>query len=147
MLRFICLTCCTCRVVFDDMYQAVVYGIEEQLTGDVRDAVIRFWHTTVEPFFGRQQRPYTQLHTKTELQQLEAEEHAGKASSSSDQVRTRMCMISFVRAVVAAAMVLYDPLWLRNYVSCVVVAADLAAGSAAAAEGVHGLHAGCCAVG
>jgi hypothetical protein len=28
-----------------------------------------------------------QLHTKTELQQLEAEEHAGKASSSSDQVR------------------------------------------------------------
>ncbi|WIA19087.1 hypothetical protein OEZ85_003737 [Tetradesmus obliquus] len=73
------------EVVFDDMYQAVVYGIEEQLTGDVRDAVIRFWHTTVEPFFGRQQRPYTQLHTKTELQQLEAEEHAGKASSSSDQ--------------------------------------------------------------
>jgi hypothetical protein len=69
------------------MYQAVVYGIEEQLTGDVRDAVIAFWHTTVEPFFGRQQQQYQQLHTKTELQQLEAEEHAGKASSSSDQVR------------------------------------------------------------
>jgi hypothetical protein len=68
------------------MYQAVVYGIEEQLTGDVRDAVIAFWHTTVEPFFGRQQRQYQQLHTKKELQQLEAEEHAGKASSSSDQV-------------------------------------------------------------
>jgi hypothetical protein len=75
------------------MYQAVVYGIEEQLTGDVRDTVIAFWHTTVEPFFGRPQRPYQQLHTKTELQQLEAEEHAGKASSSSDQVRSMACML------------------------------------------------------
>jgi hypothetical protein len=85
-LRIVSPCCCVCSVVFDDMYQAVVYGIEEQLTGDVRDAVIAFWHTTVEPFFGRQQRQYQQLHTKTELQQLEAEEHAGKASSSSDQV-------------------------------------------------------------
>eukprot|EP00882_Tetradesmus_deserticola_P011207 GHRQ01011856.1.p1 GENE.GHRQ01011856.1~~GHRQ01011856.1.p1 ORF type:complete len:534 (+),score=277.95 GHRQ01011856.1:129-1730(+) len=80
-------------LVFDDMYQAVVYGMEEQLTGDVRDAVIAFWHSTVEPFFGRHQRTYTQLHTKTELQQLEAEEHAaGKASDSSDPVR-RACKL------------------------------------------------------
>jgi hypothetical protein len=49
----------------------------------VRASVIVFWHSFVEPFFGRGERTYTQLHTKTELQQLEAEEHAGKASSSS----------------------------------------------------------------
>eukprot|EP00878_Enallax_costatus_P007439 GHUV01007791.1.p1 GENE.GHUV01007791.1~~GHUV01007791.1.p1 ORF type:complete len:1062 (+),score=409.26 GHUV01007791.1:105-3290(+) len=72
-------------IVFDDLYQAVVYGIEEQLTGDVREAVLTFWHTMVEPFFGRGQRQYQQLHTKIELQQLEAEEHAEKASSSDDE--------------------------------------------------------------
>lgn len=65
-------------IVFEDLYQAVVYGIEEQLTGDVREAVLTFWHSMVEPFFGRGQRQYHQLHTKTELQQLEAEEHAGE---------------------------------------------------------------------
>lgn len=74
------------------MYQAVVYGIEEQLTGDVREAVVAFWHSTVEPFFGRGQRTYQQLHTKTELQQLEAEEHA-KASSSSEQVSINQWLV------------------------------------------------------
>lgn len=64
-------------IVFEDVYQAVVYGIEEQLAGDVREAVLNFWHTTVEPFFGRGQKQYQPLHTKTEMQQLEAEEHAG----------------------------------------------------------------------
>jgi hypothetical protein len=86
------------------MYQAVVYGIEEQLTGDVRDAVIAFWHTTVEPFFGRPQRPYQQLHTKTELQQLEAEEHAGKASSSSDQVSKDGVAVCFVRSLAGSCV-------------------------------------------
>lgn len=72
-------------VVLEDLYQAVVYGIEEQLSGDVRESVLAFWHDSVEPFFGRGRRTYTPLHTQTELQQLEAEAHgAAAASSSSD---------------------------------------------------------------
>jgi hypothetical protein len=88
-------------VVFEDVYQAVVYGIEEQLTGEVRSSVLAFWHSFVEPFFGRGERAYVQLHTKTELQQLEAEEHADKQSSSSSDEEEgkkgeRACAHAFV---------------------------------------------------
>lgn len=53
--------------------------------GDARSSVLSFWHKFVEPFFGRGQRAYTPLHTKTEMQQLEAEDHQDKQSSSSDE--------------------------------------------------------------
>eukprot|EP00879_Flechtneria_rotunda_P010154 GHRR01010615.1.p1 GENE.GHRR01010615.1~~GHRR01010615.1.p1 ORF type:complete len:776 (+),score=281.26 GHRR01010615.1:210-2537(+) len=77
------------NVVFGDVYQAVVYGIEEQLTGDARESVLAFWHTAVEPFFGRGVRQYQQLHSKTELQQLEAEEHGDRDSSDDEQDEDR----------------------------------------------------------
>lgn len=47
--------------------------------------MLAFWHSFVEPFFGRGQRQYTPLHTKMEMQQLEAEEHVEKQSSSSEE--------------------------------------------------------------
>lgn len=47
--------------------------------------MLAFWHAFVEPFFGRGQRQYSPLHTKTQMQQLEAEEHVEKQSSSSDE--------------------------------------------------------------
>lgn len=53
--------------------------------GEARSSVLSFWHKFVEPFFGCSQRTYTPLHTKTELLQLEAEDHADKESSSSDE--------------------------------------------------------------
>lgn len=53
--------------------------------GEARSSVLSFWHSFVEPFFGRGQRQYVPLHTKTEMQQLEAEEHVEKQSSSSEE--------------------------------------------------------------
>lgn len=53
--------------------------------GEARSSVLSFWHSFVEPFFGRGQRQYSPLHTKTEMQQLEAEEHMEKQSSSSEE--------------------------------------------------------------
>jgi hypothetical protein len=47
--------------------------------------VLALWHSFVEPFFGRGERDYVPLHTKTEMQQLEAEEHVDKQSSSSEE--------------------------------------------------------------
>lgn len=47
--------------------------------------MLSFWHAFVEPFFGRGQRQYNPLHTKMEMQQLEAEEHMEKQSSSSEE--------------------------------------------------------------
>jgi hypothetical protein len=47
--------------------------------------VLTLWHSFVEPFFGRGERSYVPLHTKTEMQQLEAEDHVEKQSSSSDE--------------------------------------------------------------
>lgn len=55
------------------------------LAGEARSSVLAFWHSFVEPFFGRGQRQYTPLHTKMEMQQLEAEEHVEKQSSSSEE--------------------------------------------------------------
>lgn len=54
-------------------------------TGEARAAVLSFWHSFVEPFFGRGQRQYSPLHTQTQMQQLEAEDHVDKQSSSSDE--------------------------------------------------------------
>lgn len=53
--------------------------------GEARASVLSFWHAFVEPFFGRGQRQYNPLHTKMEMQQLEAEEHMEKQSSSSEE--------------------------------------------------------------
>jgi hypothetical protein len=54
--------------VFEDVYNVVVYALEESLTAELRDQVIALWHDLVEPFFGRGQRQYMPLHTKAELQ-------------------------------------------------------------------------------
>lgn len=53
--------------------------------GEARSSVLAFWHKFVEPYFGRGQRQYAPLHTKMEMQQLEAEEHMEKQSSSSSE--------------------------------------------------------------
>ena len=47
--------------------------------------MLSFWHSFVEPYFGRGQRQYTPLHTQKQMQQLEAEDHVDKQSSSSDE--------------------------------------------------------------
>jgi len=40
--------------------------VEDMLSGDSREAVLRFWTRCVEPLFGLPERIYAQLHTKSE---------------------------------------------------------------------------------
>ena len=59
-----------CSAVFEDVYNVVIYALEEHLAAEVRDQVVALWHQLVEPYFGRDQRQYLPLHTKAELQVL-----------------------------------------------------------------------------
>jgi len=68
-----------------DLTGSVGLCVSAPCSGEARSTVLAFWHAFVEPFFGRGQRQYSPLHTKTQMQQLEAEEHVEKQSSSSDE--------------------------------------------------------------
>ncbi|KAI8469341.1 MAG: hypothetical protein J3K34DRAFT_522233 [Monoraphidium minutum] len=69
--------------VFDDVYHVVAYAVEDMLSGESREAVLRFWTRCVEPLFGLPERTYSQLHTKSE-----PEVRHDAPSSSSEQEAT-----------------------------------------------------------
>lgn len=62
--------------MFDDVYQVIIYAVEESMSAEMRDAVLRFWHYLVEPFFGRGRREYVPLHVKQEMDEVRAHTHS-----------------------------------------------------------------------
>lgn len=66
--------------MFDDVYQVVVYALEEMLPSETRGSIIKLWHDIVEPFFGRDGKAYVRLHAVDDPEEV----HEAPESSSEE---------------------------------------------------------------